>query len=168
MSVLSTSALANSFSLQSAALTLKTWSARNYFCHMSLCCSVDLTDKKKKKPLSTVQPQRRAKTPWYGFRLKGYQADLSVSARRQSSHLGPFCTASARPAPRRASLREGVGPAEFHPGLLAGRWQGKAAGWILLAPAVTSATLAPARPDQTAGVLTQAVAAGKCRKRRFL
>lgn len=46
------------------------------------------------------------------FAEKGYRADLSVSARRQSSHLEPFCTASPRPAPSGASPREAVGLAE--------------------------------------------------------
>lgn len=59
-----------------------------------------------------------------------------VSARHQSSHLEPFCMALPRPAPSGVSPREAVGQAESRSGRLAGRWLGKAAGWILLAPAV--------------------------------
>lgn len=89
----------------------------------------------KQQPVNSPAPET-SKDTLICFGEKGYQAYLSVSARHRSSHLEPFCMASPRPTPRGVSLREAVGQAESRPGRLAGRWQDRAAGWILLAAAV--------------------------------
>lgn len=134
-SLLTTSASANSHSQQTGSLDFK--KNNNSGCQKTIFVLFVLLFVYRTKKLSTVQPPRQAKTPWYVFApqsLKCRQTGkvtrqiLSESAWHHSSRLEPFCMATPRLAPHGGSAREAVGQAESSPGRLAGRWQRKPLG----------------------------------------